>query len=116
MADDDEAIDLLAAANDVVSNDRHPDTIKGYERKIKQMRVFARESTDWSEEIFDDPPSPDYFLKQFLGKQVQPIDGGSIRTSSTIRGHISAIKWWYSTLEDVMVNDDIESWFARFNK
>jgi hypothetical protein len=34
MAGDDEEIDLLAAANDVVDNDLPAHAIKGYERKL----------------------------------------------------------------------------------
>ena len=102
-------IDLLAAADDVVNNDRHPKTIEGYRRRIGQMRKFARESNVWDEAIFDEASLPDDFVKEFLALQVQPYDNGSVRTASTIRGHISAIKWWYSN-NNAILSDEMEAW------
>jgi hypothetical protein len=65
------------------------------------MREFAQRSTLWDESIFDEPPLPDDFIKEFLGYQVQPNADGGVRTSPTIRGFLSAIKWWYNTLSNI---------------
>jgi|APCry1669189241_1035207.scaffolds.fasta_scaffold169754_1 hypothetical protein len=96
MVDNDD--DLLAEADAVANNDRHPTTVRNYRRIITRLRAFARDSNDWGEGIFDYPPLPDDFVKSFLAKMVQPREDNSVRTSSSIRSYISALKWWYSTL------------------
>jgi hypothetical protein len=78
-------------------NYRHPETIKGYTRIIKKMTEFARVQEGWDEAIFDHPPLPDEFVKEFMGLQSQPKDDGSVRTGSTLRKNVSSLKWWYST-------------------
>ena len=115
--DGDGPIDFLEAANNVVNNDRHRDTIKGYRSKIAQMRKYARDSDDWDEDdIFDNPPLPEDFLKIFLGKLIQPKENGTVRTASTMRSYVSAIKWWYSTLEgNVEISTDLQNWLTQFN-
>lgn len=67
----------LEAAEATANNDRHPETIKGYKRIIKKMTEFARVQEAWDEAIFDDPPLPDEFVKEFMGMQSQPKDDGS---------------------------------------
>ena len=118
VGDEDGSIDLLAAANNVVNNGRHRDnTIKGYRSRITEMRKYASDSDDWDEDdIFDNPPLPDDFLKIFLGKLVQPKENGTVRTASIIRSYVSAIKWWYSTLEgNVEISTDLQNWLTQFN-
>ena len=57
----------LVAAEATANYDRHPETIKGYKRIVKKMTEFARVQEGWEEGIFDDPPLPDEFVKEFMG-------------------------------------------------
>ena len=60
----------LDAAEATPNNGRHPETIKGYKRIMKKMTEFARvRKAGWDEGIFDDPPPPDEFAKEFMGMQ-----------------------------------------------
>ena len=108
----------LEAAEATANNDRHPDTIKGYNRLIKKMKEFAQVQEGWDEGIFDNPPLPDEFFKEFMGKQSQPKDDrGSVRTAATLRKNVSALKWWYSTQEPpVEVSPELDIFLTRFNK
>jgi len=61
---------LLDRANAVANNSRAKSTIKSYERAISRMRVFAaQDDSTWDVGIFDNPPLPDQFFKEFLGKE-----------------------------------------------
>ncbi|KAI2500692.1 hypothetical protein MHU86_13775 [Fragilaria crotonensis] len=105
------------AAEATANNDRHPETIKSYQGIIKRMKDFAQQNENWGEGIFDDPPLPDEFIKEFMGMQSQQKDDGSVRTASTLRKNVSALKWWYSTQEPVVrVSADLDTFLARFNK
>ena len=108
----------LVAAEATANNDRHPETIKGYKRIVKKMTEFARVQEGWEEGIFDDPPLPDEFVKEFMGLQwSQQKDDGSVRTPSTLRKNVSALKWWYSTQEPpVQASADLDIFLTRFNK
>ena len=108
----------LGAAESTANNDRHPNTVKGYKSIIKQMEKFARVQEGWDEGIFDDPPLPDEFVKEFMGMQSQPKDdGGSVRTASTLKKKVSALKWWYSThVPPVEVSPELNIFLSRFNK
>jgi hypothetical protein len=90
----------LEAAKATANNDRHPNTIKAYKRIINKMKEFAQVQDGWDEGMFDNPPVPNEFFKEFMGKQSQPKDDrGSVRTAATLRKNVSALKWWYSTQE-----------------
>ncbi|KAI2495201.1 hypothetical protein MHU86_19340 [Fragilaria crotonensis] len=98
------------AAEATANNDRHPETIKSYQGIIKRMKDFAQQNENWGEGIFDDPPLPDEFIKEFMGMQSQQKDDGSVRTASTLRKNVSALKWWYSTQEPVVrVSADLDT-------
>ena len=112
----------LAAAEAVANNDRAPKTINGYNSKLNKIREWVREMTEegaddweWDEDVMSNPPLPDNLVKAFMGKQSQPKDDGSVNVSSTVRGFVSALKWWYST-ESVFMSDELNQWLSRFNK
>jgi hypothetical protein len=99
------------------SNDRHLSTIKGYKSIMKKMTEFARVQKGWDEDIFDDPPFPNEFVKEFMGMQSQPKADGSVRTVSTLRKNVLALKWWYSTQKPLVeVSAELKVFLMRFNK
>jgi hypothetical protein len=105
------------AAETTANNDRHPETIKGYNGRIQSMRKYARQQDVWDEGIFDHPPLPDEFIKEFMGFQSQPKEDGSIKTASTIRKNVSALKWWYSAQDPpVRVSTELDGFLTRFNR
>ena len=107
----------LVAAEATANNDRHPNTIKGYKRIINTMKEFARVQEGWDEGIFDNPPLPDEFFKEFMGMQSQLKDDGSVKTAATLRKNVSALKWWYSTQKPpVDVSPELNIFLTRFNK
>jgi hypothetical protein len=107
----------LVAAEATANNDRHPNTIKGYTRIINKMKEFARVQEGWDEGMFDYPPLPDEFFKEFMGMQSQLKDDGSVKTAATLRKNVSALKWWYSTQKPpVEVSHELNIFLMRFNK
>lgn len=105
------------AAEATANNDRHPETIKGYQGRINSMRRYAQQQGNWDESIFDNPPLPDEFIKEFMGFQSQANDDGSIKTASTIRKNVSALRWWYSTQDPpITVSKELDGFLTRFNR
>ena len=40
---------------------------------------------------------------------------GGVRTASTMRSYVSAIKWWYNTA-GIHISEVLDIWLSRFNK
>jgi hypothetical protein len=89
-----------------VNDALYPKTRDDYVRKIDRMRAFARDSISWDEDIFENAPLPDNFVKEFIGK---------IRSLSVIHSYINALKWWYGTLENVEISQDLEEWLISLS-
>ena len=112
----------LAAAEAIANNDRAPKTIAGYKSKLKKINDYAlakaeEGEVDWEygADVMNNPPLPDGFVKMFMGSQAQLNDKGSVAVASTVRGYVSALKWWYST-KSVFLSAELNLWLSRFNK
>jgi hypothetical protein len=105
----------LLAAEAVANNDRNKTTVASYKRTIANMRKYAEDSIDWSGSIFNQPPLPDNFIKAYLGQMSELKTTGGVRTASTMRSYVSAIKWWYNTA-GIRISEELDIWLSRFNK